>query len=199
VCHSHQFLLHAACREALEAVAGSVAAWLVEQKMVTERASRLSSEYQDRMQERAESFAKALTSASGVTLTAQDGTDMSATLARLAVDTMDSVTKSEKQQAEEAANRCLLAIGKHIEGSREPSWTEELAPAPVLWSFVAQLQAGDDELDGEQLASLWNRLQQFQPEGMDRAARHFACHVVTSRSLCASHIHGDQTNQGIPV
>jgi hypothetical protein len=141
-------VLNAACRAALEAVAGSVASWLEVEEAESKMQYALDNVLLgDKFKEH---VMKVLTDC-GIQYSRQDFSE-GWTRASL-----QSEISKQEQDAEVAVNRCLLAIGDHIEGVEGATWAGVLATTPLLWDFVAL--ATRNELDGQQLALKWRRLQ----------------------------------------
>jgi hypothetical protein len=69
----------------------------------------------------------------------------------------------KEQKPARTRQRCLAAIGNHIEGARWPAWLGGLVTKPLLWQFAAAATRSCGA-SGEQMARQYLRMQRDQSE-----------------------------------
>jgi hypothetical protein len=147
-------VLNAACRAALEGVAGSVASWLEVEEAASEMQQMLDNVMNDDVMEAR--MVKIVNDICGIKISRKS-------FSKGWAEAGAEGRMSRQQQTEAACNQYLLTIGDHIEAGRGASWAVVLANKPLLWELVAE--ATRSNRVGQQLACQYSRLQTSQPTG----------------------------------
>jgi hypothetical protein len=175
----------AVAREALAGVAGNVA-WLEDRDEI-EASSRTqplqnAEERAERMAEAEDMLVQMVLSNVDTARTAE-AHEYARAYARAVVADIRSKQEAEarqkEQQAADTRQRCLLAIGDHVEGARWPAWLGGLVTKPLLWQFAAA--ATRNKANGEQMARMYLRMRRQQDQ---QAAGTASCHHHAPFAVC---------------